>query len=101
MIRYRGVEIDRKNRTISNRGVTIKFGKYSFELLSALLLAIPKTKYEITDIVYRNNVDGGPLSGAETIEVLMCQRRSDIKRLNLAMLRSGPVGFRHYSLEPN
>lgn len=104
MIRWRGVAIDRRERTISHRGKTFRFRrtsrKVTFDLTCTLLLAGPKTMAELVDLIYRGQ-DGGPLGADNAIHVSMRMMMGHYGRLGLALRKRTGCGRNRYWLEPH
>jgi len=104
-----GIEIDRARKIIRNGMREYAYSGHrstpvKFNLFEALILSAPfgATSRELCDIVYRDCLDGGSLSGSEGIEVMMVapHTKAQLKNLNLRLLKNRhPDGMR-YSLVP-
>lgn len=93
MIRYRGVEIDRKRRTISHNGRIIYFltrERVGFSLLCALLLSGPQTLLNLVDLVYDDRDDGGPLDAKGCIDVTLHRLKKKIACLDIIIMSDRP-----------
>jgi hypothetical protein len=103
MIRWNGLEIDRKRRTV-RRGETIvqmyvnRRTCLKFNVLCALMLAGPVSASRIFDLLYENDEDGGPLSGHHIITTCMCQLRPVYTALSLKLCKDG-THYKYYWLD--
>jgi hypothetical protein len=87
MVRHNGIEIDRHRHVIRHAGKEMVFSSYRrFALISALILAGPKTCEELFDGLYAHRLDGGPVYGWNSIKVLFSQLKPIFRKLDLEML---------------
>jgi hypothetical protein len=113
MIRFRGIRIDRYRCSIAHGGAEILFSgapqyryrglpSLRFRLACALLLAGPKTKSELFDLLYGADLDGGPLEYTRIIDVMICLVKKEFAAIGID-LRSEPArghNRRMYFAEP-
>ena len=88
MIRHNGITINRKWQRVEHRGKARRFGVGKFRLLCALLLAGPKNTDELFAIVYRDDPDGGPLSGKEIIDQQVYWLKEQVRDIGLEVRSS-------------
>lgn len=104
MIRYRGVEISQKHRTIGYGGKVIQFQHHKsgrrFKLLSMLLLSPrPLTRAELFTKVYWDDPHGGPLTDVNCISVMLVHVARLVVELGLELVVEGPHTMRVYSVK--
>jgi hypothetical protein len=85
MIRHNGITIDRKWQRVEHRGKERRFGWAKFKVLCALLMAGPKNADELFAIVYRDDPDGGPLTGREVIDTHVWWLKEHIRDIGLEL----------------
>jgi hypothetical protein len=102
MIRFRGIRIDRYRCSIAHGGAEILFSRHTrkFDLACALLLAGPKTKAELFDLIYGNSPDGGPLGHVRTIDVMICMLKKQFTAIGINLRFDGFYCGRMYFAEP-
>lgn len=94
MIRFDGITIDRKRHTIARIGIAMQFvprrnrPSHIFYLACTLLLAGPKTKKELFDMLYHDDPEGGPLD-PKIINVLLHQIKRRFTPLGIEVRREG------------
>lgn len=107
MIWHNGIMIDRKTHTIEhnfNRRVfTGKFNggrQVMFRTWEAMILG-EMSNHELFHHVYGNEPDGGPLFGVHIFYVRFAQWDSELKRMQLKIIRDKRAGNVHYKMVPN
>ena len=79
MIRNNGIEIDRRARTISHRGVTTNFREQTqrndvtFPALCHLILSAGASTTELFRLIYGDDPEGGPIEGHHVFVIRMNQ----------------------------
>lgn len=113
MIRYQGIEIDRKAATISHKGYVYNLKgdrhqgggrakiQVQFTALQALILH-PEgmTVGQLFDHVYGDREDGGPDRGPGIFNVCFNQWRKIFIGLNLCLHKEKKAGLIYYRLVP-
>jgi hypothetical protein len=105
MIRFRGIRIDRYRCSIAHGGAEILFSGFHkpsrrFDLACILLLAGPKTKFELFDMIYGDDPDGGPLEYTRVIDVMICQLKKQFTAIGIDVRSDGLHTGRRYFAEP-
>ena len=107
MIRNNGIEIDRRARTISHRGVTTKFNEHgqkndvAFPLLCHLILGAGTSIHGLFHLIYGNDPDGGPIEGPHVFSVRMNQcRHRYLRALGLQVRKWRISGVSFYCVVP-
>jgi hypothetical protein len=111
MIRFRGIRIDRYRCSIAHGGAEILFSgapqyryrglpSLRFRLACVLLLAGPKTKFELFDMIYGDDHDGGPLEYTRVIDVMICQLKKQFTAIGIDVRSDGLHTGRRYFAEP-
>jgi hypothetical protein len=113
MIRWRGITIDRYRCSIAHGGAEILFSgapqyryrglpSLRFRLACALLLAGPKTKLQLFDLLYGADIDGGPLEDRGVIDVMICRVKKEFARIGIDLRSESARGHngRMYFAEP-
>lgn len=113
VIRYRGIEIDRKKQTVSHCGFVREFPytsggrrKYNtptktFESWCYLILSGGVSREQLFWHIYGNDESGGPLDGPHIFHVRFCVWRPDFDRLKLDLVSSKTAGVMFYELRPS
>jgi len=107
MIRNNGIEIDRRARTISHRGVTTKFVEHglrndvTFPSLCHLILSAGASTAELFHLIYGDDPDGGPIEGHHVFHIRLCQWKiRHLRPLGLQVRRWRISGVSFYCVVP-
>lgn len=106
MIRFADITIDRHRRCIARGGMTIFFdGRRTeppmiFRLACILLLAGPKNKQELVDLLYADDKSGGPLWAMKSIDVRICDLKKRFAAIGIELRSEYIAGWRRYFAEP-
>lgn len=102
MIRFDGITINRhpRRRYIAHGGAEIHFAPrryaFKFKLACALLLAGPKTKRELFDLLYRDDPDGGPLD-PKIIDVMIFHLKPRFASIGIEIRCEGAYPKRYFA----
>jgi hypothetical protein len=97
MIRFNGIAVYRRTRTILHAGQHLRLPPMMFRLACTLLLARPKTAVELFDLVYADDPEGGPLHMG-TIRVTLRHLEPRLAAIGIELRREGSP--RRYSATP-
>jgi DNA-binding response OmpR family regulator len=104
MIRWNGIEIDRKNLAIRHGNEVLQFKMRTgttrsilFETICHVILAGPITYTDLFDRLYGNDGDGGPLT--RVLDVHICNQQKKLGRLGLQIGKGGPGYPRRLRME--
>lgn len=102
MIRWRDLTLDRKRCSLAGAGTVVRLTRREYQIVEALICGAPKTTAELFDLIYRDDENGGPLSGVAVIGVYLCNVRRKLSPLGLVLGRSRETfcGRKRYWLEP-
>lgn len=107
MIRFNGITIDRKARTISHNGKTHKFmaprpsGDITFGSVCHLILSSGMSAHELFGLAYEHDPDGGPILGRHIFNVAMQGwTRRFLRRLDLEWRSWKVSGTTLYCIAP-
>jgi hypothetical protein len=101
LIRWRDVVVDRSRRMIGHRGEFVRFaGRGAFRFVETLVLAEPRTRAELFEIVYRDAEDGGPLEGVKLIDLMLHNYRPRLARIGLCIRKEKSARGMLYWVEP-
>ena len=105
MIRHGTIEIDRKARTIRNGKRVQHFARSSspngvdqrFRLIQHMLLAGPKTQFQLFDMLYDGEAGGGP-EYMEIIRIMINRLKPVFDDLRLELRKANGSGPKRYWL---
>src|SRR5882672_10924168 len=105
MITFKGITIDRIERTISHRGITRNFNlgrqHVRFKMLVFFLLAGGASKEMAFWHVYGDDPEGGPESGEKCVQVMMTQSTEwHLRKLGLEFRSWRIAGVSFYEIVP-
>jgi hypothetical protein len=102
MVRYNGIEIDMRNRIISHAGIKyFTVGRQRFKVMCALVLAGPISMLSIFELLYSEDLDGGPIQGVKQIAAFVNQLQPACKALQLEIHVCKLGGITCYELVPS
>jgi len=105
MIRWRGLEINRKKLRIERGNVSVQFKRVRgsgrcirFDLLCHLMLSAPSTRMHLFDLIYSHDEAGGPTDLC-IIDVTINQMSGAMRSLGLVLRRDKAWPHLHW-VEP-
>lgn len=114
MIRYNGIEIDRKSMTISHAGVAVRQpysgpqtyfkspqgGGYRFKAMERMILG-EVSRDGLFDYIFSDCPEGGPAIGPHVIDIRFIQWKKIFARLQLKLVRDKRAGTMYFRLIPD
>jgi hypothetical protein len=105
VIRYNGIELDRKNRTVTHLDETYVFQRHPrsvrFELFCHLVLGGGLSMHMLFDLFYQDDPEGGPIEGPHYfLIVLNHMEKSFFDRLQVEWRAWRIAGVNFYCIVP-
>jgi hypothetical protein len=108
MIRHQSIHLDRLDRTIRHRSVSVKFWPRGeephthrrFDLLCHLILGPGLTVDQLFDLMYCQDPEGGPNDGTHVVWVMLSHLRPILRQLDLRLAVTRHSGANRYRVVP-
>lgn len=105
MIRYKGIVIDQKQRSITHRGVTWRQrarrdDAVMFRSVAMLILGNGVSKDQLFWHIYGDDPEGGPIDGPHVFDIRFAMWRKLFASLQLELRRVKTAGVFYFCLVP-